>query len=162
MKQRMVCVKLANPIGQETAAKLLSFLQSASYEDVREFLTKLRNCTEPPVLYYCEYIDYWSSGFLLSQAQSLATFFCWSSPDTSIELLCFFPLDIPRLIGLRDLWKQIPDPSPETCWFVEIFSQAVLSWEGIVKGDCAVLLVRMVVGATLLDSDINKTSCDLF
>jgi hypothetical protein len=164
MRQKLLFAKIAGQGEQKTPARLLSFLQGASPKDAEQFLAKLRNASTLPVLYFCEYLDYWSTGFLLEKLQSLATRFYWLfAPENHVFLYYFYPLDSEKITGVLDPFKSIARDAQEDMWFLQIFEQCLTSWEALVKGDSAHVLVRTVVGATLLDDEIlSSVSCDLF
>jgi len=59
--------------------------------------------------------------------------------------------------------KKRPNPADETIWLFQILEQCLESWELLVKGDSAVLLVRSSTGPSTLDEELmNSSSCDLF
>jgi hypothetical protein len=161
----MLFAKIAGQDSQKTTAKLLSFLQGASYDDIQQLFARLRTACNPPLLYFCEYLDYWSTGEFLAKLQAKAHLFHWSSLQTETEVLIyyFYPLKQQELLEVINPLKTWPNPSQEDKWFLLIFEQCLLSWEELVKGDSAVLLARSVFGGTLLDDEImSSRTCDLF
>jgi len=165
MRQRILFAKIAGQGTEKTTAKVLDFLRRASAEDIGQFLERLRHNRNPPLLYCCEYLDYWSTGQMVTAVESKASYFCWSlsKKETDLLLYYFYPFTAQEIWDLLDPVKKWPNPADETRWFLESFQQCLFSWEGLLKGDSAVLLVRSVVGGTLLDEEIlANASCDLF
>jgi hypothetical protein len=165
MRQRILFAKIAGQGAEQTTGKLLSFLQRASAKEFEDFLERLRKSKVPPLLYCCEYLDYWSTGEAFSLLEPKASLFYWSLPDKQAETLAYYfhPFNPQELLGLLAPARKWPGTSDETTWFFQVFDQCLWSWDALINGDSAVLLVRSVVGATLLDEEIlNNTSCDLF
>jgi hypothetical protein len=163
MKQKILFAKIAGQGKQQTCAKLLSFLKHASSDQVEAFLSRLRNTTELPLLYFCEYLDCWSTSEFASILAPKAHCFEWLLKSGYVFLEYFYPLIPDEILDALVPLRKRPNPADETVWLFQILEQCLHSWEPLVKGDSAVLLVRSSTGPSTLDDEIvNSSSCDLF
>jgi hypothetical protein len=163
MRQKILLAKIAGQGNQKTTARLLSFLKRASNDEIEHFLAKLRSSTDFCLLYFCEYLDRWSTSEFAVMLESKAHCFEWSLNSGQVNAYYFYPFEPQQLRDALVPLKKRPNPADETIWLFQILEQCLESWELLVKGDSAMLLVRSSTGPSTLDEEImNSSSCDLF
>jgi hypothetical protein len=175
MRQKITVLKVAGASGKklqkwfsqikkkgEANAKEYRGVQitSAEHKKLLNHLIKaLRDHnSQPPIVFYTEYVDFWSSGCVFGDVfpkKQLNDFSFWFE---STEIICYLLPDEKQL--LKKLKKcsasRIASIPQETKWYWTILRLAVQAWEPLVP-DATLIVIREILGGLVEDKEIESS-----
>jgi hypothetical protein len=130
-------------------------------DEMQQLADALRaHASQPPVIFWAEYVDMWSCGLLFTDIFSGTVVRACNVMSDNEELLCYrLPDENSLRTALERQLRRKPakerDPQ-ELRWYLLALLEACRAWEKIVDTS-AIVVVRRVVGALIEDRDIHTS-----
>jgi hypothetical protein len=158
MKQVFVFAKLGCTSSTQTQARLLEFLRSGDGAAVELFVERLVGSRRPPLLYMCQLLDYWSSGFAFNKLGEFCEIVSCQAPRNALEI-AVLPADNYGKLGkfLEGFQVQYQ----EDRWFARALSDARSAWDGL-GGDSVLLIARIWLGSLVTDDEVKASFAEPF
>lgn len=164
MKQLVVIAKIVGETSSAVISRFRNWARSlaegngqpeVALREAIQFLEDVkRNAHEPPIVFFCEYLDMWSTGDLVDRVLAR-----WDSQDkvklavNSSEVLCL-PMLASASLAME---RQTCSEQDEDRWFALVLREAVNAYSALCEKG-VVVIGRRVTGASPTDAEITDAA----
>jgi hypothetical protein len=143
--QRLTVATVIGESAERVFALFRSWALNPAPERIDNFAVALRdNALSLPVVYFCEWADYWLMGGDLVPGSGVVE-------GRRYQAACLSPAQ--ALAWAERCGQQFQEQE----WLAARLREAVLSWQGVIGEQLAVVVLREVVGGAMSDEEVRES-----